>query len=79
MIFIFGLEYKTSLEILHLNSRRNGMLVLSRKCGEEILIDEVIRLKILENQNGRVRIGIEASKDIQIVREEVLEKQHKAG
>ena len=55
------------------------MLVLSRKCGEEILIDEVIRLKILENQNGRVRIGIEASKDIQIVREEVLEKQHKAG
>lgn len=55
------------------------MLVLSRKCGEEILIDDVIRLKIMENQNGRVRVGIEASEDIQIIREEVLEKQQNAN
>ncbi|MBW1776918.1 MAG: carbon storage regulator CsrA [Deltaproteobacteria bacterium] len=50
------------------------MLVLTRKTGEGIVIGEDITLKILEAQDGRVQIGIEAPKERKIYRQEVYER-----
>lgn len=47
------------------------MLVLTRKCGEEIVIDGGIRIQVLESKGGRVRLGISAPRDVQIARSEV--------
>ncbi len=49
------------------------MLVLSRKKGESILIDDKIEIKILETKEGRVKLGIAAPKDFTVVRKEVLD------
>ncbi len=48
------------------------MLVLSRKTGESILLGDNIEVKILESKDGRVKIGIEAPRDVSVVRKEVL-------
>jgi carbon storage regulator len=49
------------------------MLVLSRRLGEEIVIDGTIRVSVLDIQGGRVRLGITAPTYIPIIRPEVLE------
>ncbi len=47
------------------------MLVLSRKMGERILIGEDISVTIVRIGPNTVRIGIDAPKDKNIVREEL--------
>ena len=47
------------------------MLVLSRKIGERIRIGDDIWVSIQGVANGKIRVGIEAPKEIQIAREEV--------
>ena len=47
------------------------MLALSRKKDESIIINGNIQVKILEIEEGKVRIGIEAPKNIDIFREEL--------
>ena len=47
------------------------MLILNRKAGESIILAENIEVKILEIQDGKIKIGIEAPKDITILRKEV--------
>ncbi|HPM80002.1 MAG TPA: carbon storage regulator [Candidatus Anammoximicrobium sp.] len=47
------------------------MLVLSRKCGETIVIDDRIRVTVETVQGGRVRLSIEAPDDIEVDREEI--------
>lgn len=47
------------------------MLVLSRKCGETIVIDEDIRISVLESHGNRVRLGIQAPASVRIRREEL--------
>ena len=48
------------------------MLVLSRKTDESIIIDERITITILEVRGDKIRIGIDAPKEIPIRREELL-------
>jgi carbon storage regulator len=48
------------------------MLVLTRKAGEKIVIDENIVIEVLEIQGNRVRIGIQAPRGITILRQELL-------
>jgi carbon storage regulator len=48
------------------------MLVLSRKVGQSIFIDDRIEVCILEVAEGSVKIGINAPKDIKILRKEIL-------
>ena len=48
------------------------MLVLTRKLGERIVIGEDITVTILEVQGNRIRLGIEAPKEILITREELV-------
>ncbi|MBN2794394.1 MAG: carbon storage regulator CsrA [Clostridia bacterium] len=50
------------------------MLVLSRKKDESIIIDGKIEIKIIEAEDGRVRIGIDAPKNIEIHRKEVYDE-----
>lgn len=47
------------------------MLILTRKKGEKILIDDNIEISIVEIKGNKVKIGIDAPKDIEILREEV--------
>ncbi len=47
------------------------MLVLSRKCGETIVIGDRIRVTVETVQGGRVRLSIEAPDDVEVDREEI--------
>lgn len=48
------------------------MLVLSRKIGESIVINNNVEIIILESSDGTVKIGINAPKSIKILRKEII-------
>lgn len=50
------------------------MLVLSRKKGECITINQDISVTILSIDGDRVRVGIRAPKEVRIFRKELLEE-----
>ena len=53
------------------------MLVLSRKCGEKIVIPELgIELTVLEIRGDRIRLGINAPESVKVHREEVWQRIH---
>lgn len=47
------------------------MLVLSRKKSESIIIDERITVMVIEIRGDKVRLGIEAPREVGVYREEV--------
>lgn len=47
------------------------MLVLSRKSNESIMIGNDIEIKILGIEEGKVKLGIDAPKDVEIYRTEI--------
>lgn len=49
-----------------------AMLILSRKVGQAIIIMNDIKITILGLDRDRVKIGIDAPKDIVILRDELL-------
>ncbi len=51
------------------------MLVLSRKVNEAIMLDGNIRVTILGLKGDRVRLGIEAPRDVSVDRAEVYERR----
>jgi carbon storage regulator len=53
------------------------MLILSRKVEESIMIGETIKIRILGVQDGQVKIGIDAPKEIKVYRTELYEQIHK--
>jgi carbon storage regulator len=50
------------------------MLVLSRKKGETIKIGDDIEITIVATANDQVKIGIQAPKNIEILRKELFEE-----
>ncbi len=50
------------------------MLVLSRRVGEKIIINDQITVTVLGIKGRQVRIGFEAPADVSIHRSEVYEK-----
>jgi carbon storage regulator len=52
------------------------MLVLSRKKNESIVINNDIVITIVEIRGDKVRLGIEAPKDVPVHRQEVYEAIH---
>lgn len=50
------------------------MLVLSRNCGQSIMIGEDVTVAVLGVKGNQVRIGITAPKDIDVYREEIYFK-----
>lgn len=55
-----------------------GVLVVSRKIGERILIGDKIAITIVKVSSGAVRIGIEAPPELAVMREELAEEIRKA-
>ena len=49
------------------------MLVLTRKMGESINIDDNIKIRIVKVKGKQVRLGIEAPKNTKIHREEIYQ------
>ncbi|MEY3458191.1 MAG: hypothetical protein RL215_1348 [Planctomycetota bacterium] len=49
------------------------MLVLSRKKDEKIVIGDSITLMVIEIRGDKVRLGIEAPRDVTVHREEIYE------
>ena len=53
------------------------MLVLSRKKNESIVINDDITIVVVEIRNSRVRLGVEAPKDVPVHRREVFDAIHR--
>lgn len=49
------------------------MLVLSRKRNESVIINDNIVVTVIDVRGDKVRIGIEAPRDVSVHRQEVLE------
>ena len=50
------------------------MLILTRKIGQSIIIEDDIVVKVLGDTNGQIKIGIDAPEDVPVHREEVYER-----
>jgi len=48
------------------------MLVLSRKLGEKICIGNNICITVVDIDRGKIRLGIEAPRDVPVFRQELL-------
>ena len=56
------------------------MLVLSRKKNESIVINDDITIGVVEIRGDKVRLGVEAPKEVPVHRREVYDAiQHSAG
>lgn len=55
------------------------MLVLSRKVGEKILIGEKVVITVVRITQGTVRIGVEAPRDMAVIRKEVSTVEKDSG
>jgi carbon storage regulator len=54
-------------------------LILSRRRDERIIINDNIIITVVKIEDGRVRLGISAPKDVRIWREEVLDEMRRNG
>jgi len=54
------------------------MLVLSRKKNESIVIDDNITIVVVEIRGDKVRLGVEAPKEVPVHRREVFDAIHRA-
>lgn len=50
------------------------MLVLTRKLGENIVIGNDISVKVIQIENNKVQLGIQAPTAVSIYRQELIEK-----
>ncbi|MEQ8176003.1 MAG: carbon storage regulator [Syntrophomonadaceae bacterium] len=53
------------------------MLVLGRRPGEYVVINENIIVKVVKDEKSGLRLAIDAPKEIKIVRGEILERERK--
>lgn len=54
------------------------MLVLSRKIGEKILIGDGIAITILSVNGRHVRVGVEAPREVPVLRSELRRRDQRA-
>mgnify|MGYP001826755660 CR=1 FL=1 len=56
------------------------MLILTRRLGETILVGDDIEVTVMAIESNQVRVGIQAPKDVKILREELrLEDEESAA
>ena len=68
----FDIIPKITLVRTHLSPTVTTMLVLTRKIGESLAINDNIRVTVLEVKGKTVRLGIEAPNDVKVYRQEIL-------
>ncbi|KNF09653.1 carbon storage regulator [Gottschalkia purinilytica] len=49
------------------------MLILTRKKGESLILNENIEINILDIKDGKIKIGINAPKDVSVYRKELYD------
>ena len=54
------------------------MLVLTRRVGESLVIGDNITVVILSSDDGALRLGIDAPREVEVHREEVYRRIHAA-
>ncbi len=59
------------LKVNRIEERGETMLVLSRRKNESIIIGDDVEITIVDICGGKVRLGINAPKDVSVHREEV--------
>jgi carbon storage regulator len=59
-------------------SRKNQMLVLSRKVGEKLVIDGNITVEVVRIQGNRITLGIAAPTEVKVLRGELEQKKSTA-
>lgn len=52
------------------------MLVLGRKPGEYVVINDIIKVKVIKSDDGLLRLAIEAPQHINIIRGELLQENN---
>jgi len=57
----------------HLSSIETPMLVLSRRTNEAIVINENIQITVVDIRGDKVRLGIEAPREMSVHRREVFD------
>jgi carbon storage regulator len=50
------------------------MLILTRRVGEAVVIDEKVTVTVLAVKGYQVRIGVDAPKSVSVHREEIFER-----
>ena len=50
------------------------MLILTRRVAESLVIGDNVTVTVLDVKGGRVRIGVNAPRDVAVNREEIFEK-----
>lgn len=50
------------------------MLILDRKVGEKIMINDDIQVIVVQSKNNSVRLGVSAPKNISVHREEIYNR-----
>ncbi|MEY3220319.1 MAG: hypothetical protein RIT27_1676 [Pseudomonadota bacterium] len=50
------------------------MLILTRRVGESLMIDDQVTVTVLGVKGNQVRIGINAPKDVAVHREEIFQR-----
>lgn len=55
------------------------MLVLTRKVGQKLIINDNIEVTVLEAKGDSIKIGIQAPRNVSVYREEIYEEIKKAN
>lgn len=57
-----------------LSHEGKDMLILSRRVGESLIIDQDVKVHVLGVSGNQIRIGIEAPKEVTVHRDEVYKR-----
>jgi len=56
------------------NSRERGMLMLTRRTGESVMIGDEVKISVLGIKGNQIRLGVSAPREVAVHREEVFKR-----